>query len=68
MAACLHYACLEADSTGIPVAYKPSEFATFMQLGTKGFSRGDTILRELNKEGKIHIKINVNLMQPFLTR
>lgn len=63
LAACIYYSCIE-----IGITHKPSEIAEFMQLDTKGFSRGEGILRDLNSQGVISIKVNENPMNNYINR
>lgn len=63
LAACINYSCLDAG-----ISYKASEIAEFMQLDKKGFSRGESILRDLHSRGVINIKINCNPMHNFVNR
>lgn len=63
LATCINYACIDAG-----ISYKASEIAAFMQLEKKGFSRGESILRDLHSKGVIDIKVNCNPMHNFINR
>lgn len=63
LATCINYSCIDAG-----VSYKASEIAEFMQLEKKGFSRGESILRDLHSRGIIDIKVNCNPMHNFINR
>ena len=63
MAACMFYECLRVNRV-----YKHSEIAEFMQLDSRGFSRGESILLRLATRKIIDIPQAVDTTDPFLDR
>lgn len=53
LAALLFYECIRAN-----IVRKKSDVAAFMELNTRGFSRGEIILRSMAVEGKIDMPID----------
>jgi hypothetical protein len=63
LAALIYFECIRAK-----LIRKKKDIATFMDLSTYGFPRGEDILRTLHAEGKIDIPVNDEPMEGYVDR
>lgn len=63
LAALIYYQCINDN-----FSRKKKDIACFMELSTNGFSRGESIVRNLVSNGKLNIVLDQNPMIDFLNR